>query len=261
MGRWTFATYFRGIPEALKAAGNRVLVSRVPPIAGVEKRARRLGEQIVRVFGDEPVHLIGHSMGGLDARRLLADPTWQKRVLSLTTIGTPHLGSSLADFAKLRVGRIYDLLAVVGIDPQGCLDVTRGAARRFHDKNPLPSGVHCFCVAGDPMIEAVCWPLRRLHTVLGEMEGPNDGLVSVESANAFGTPLPAWPADHLRQLNWLAYDHSPGVEPLELYAQVVDHLASLGFGTASEPQTSNGTQPKTLLVPGTTIHTPTSLAG
>jgi len=260
LGRWTFSTYFRGIPEAMRAAGNRVLVTHVPPIAGVEKRARRLGEQIVRAFGEEPVHLIGHSMGGLDARRLLADPTWQKRVLSLTTIGTPHLGSSLADFAKLRVGRVYDLLAAVGIDPQGCLDVTRGAARRFHDKNPLPSGVHCFCVAGDPTIEAVCWPLRRLHAVLGEMEGPNDGLVSVESANAFGIPLPTWPTDHLRQLNWLAHDHSPEVEPLELYAQVIAHLASLGFGTVPD-QSSNGPPQKTLVVPEPSLPIPSSKAG
>jgi triacylglycerol lipase len=261
LGRWTFATYFRGIPEALRAAGNRVLVSRVPPIAGVEKRARRLGEQIELNFGDEPVHLIGHSMGGLDARRLLVDPKWQRRVLSLTTIGTPHLGSSLADFAKLRVGRMYDLLAAVGIDPQGCLDVTRGAARRFHEKNPLPSGVPCFCVAGNPTIGEVCWPLRRVYAVLGELEGPNDGLVSVESATAFGTPMPEWPADHLRQLNWLAYDHSAGVEPLELYAQVVNHLADLGFGTLSESASADGTHRTTLLVPGTAMPRPSSMAG
>ena len=74
VGRVTLTSYFRGIPQALEAAGNRVLVTRVPPIAGVEQRARRLGEQIEQAFGDEPVHLIGHSMGGLDARRLLADP-------------------------------------------------------------------------------------------------------------------------------------------------------------------------------------------
>ena len=89
-------------PRSSEAAGNRVLVTRVPPIAGVEHRAGRLGEQILQAFPDEPVHLIGHSMGGLDARRLLADPSWQRRVLSLTTIGTPHLGTALADFAKLQ---------------------------------------------------------------------------------------------------------------------------------------------------------------
>ena len=39
-------------------------MTRVPAIAGVEDRARRLGEQIFRAFPDEPVHVIGHSMGG-----------------------------------------------------------------------------------------------------------------------------------------------------------------------------------------------------
>src|SRR5271170_28134 len=124
VGPLTIASYFRGIPQSLQSAGNRVLVTRVPPIAGIEDRARRLGEEIVRAFPDEPVHLIGHSMGGLDARRLLADESWQPRILSITTIGTPHLGSSLADFAKLRVGRVYRLLEALNIDPQGCLDVT-----------------------------------------------------------------------------------------------------------------------------------------
>ncbi len=64
VGPLTLTAYFRGIPQALRATGNRVLVTRVHPIAGVDRRARRLGEQIVKAFGDEPVHLIGHSMGG-----------------------------------------------------------------------------------------------------------------------------------------------------------------------------------------------------
>jgi triacylglycerol lipase len=240
VGRLTLTTYFRGIPAALRAAGNRVLETRVPPIASVEKRAKRLGEQIVAAFGEEPVHLIGHSMGGLDVRRLVADPQWQRRVLSITTIGTPHLGSSLADFAKLRVGRVYDLLARLGIDPQGCLDVTRSSAARFHDRHPLPSGVACFSIAGDPAPDSVCWPLRRVHVILSEIEGPNDGLVSIESAHAFGTPLPIWPADHFRQLNWLAPGQSVAVSPspLELYAQIFAYLASLGFGSLPVVETA-----------------------
>ena len=231
LGPLTITSYFRGIPESLQAAGNRVLVTRVPPIAGVEDRARRLGEQILRAFPDQPVHVIGHSMGGLDARRLLADSSWSNRVLSLTTIGTPHLGSTLADFAKLKFGRIWRLLISLGIDPQGCLDVTRRAARRFHRRHPTPDNVPCFCIAGDPPAETVCWPLQRTHSALLELEGPNDGLVSVESANAFGTPLPSWPVDHLRQMNWLATGEPDSIVPpaITLYAQVVAHLASLGF--------------------------------
>jgi triacylglycerol lipase len=244
VGPLTITSYFRGIPDALEAQGNRVLVPSVPAIAGVERRARRLGELIRRRFGEEPVHVIGHSLGGLDARRLLADPSWQRRILSLTTIATPHLGTSVADFAKLRVGRVYRLLESLHIDPQGCLDVTRSAARRFHERHPVPSSVLCFSVAGNPPAELVSWPLRRLHAVLSELEGPNDGLVSVASANAFGTPLPAWPLDHLHQLNRLLPDEaeSPLPSPLQLYAQVVAHLAELGLGCdASEESTCRPT--------------------
>ncbi len=70
------------------------------------------------------------------------------------------------------------------------------------------------------------------HAALLELEGPNDGLVSVESANAFGTPVPPWPVDHLRQMNWLAIGETDPIVPpaITLYAQVVAHLASLGFG-------------------------------
>lgn len=232
IGRLTVTAYFRGIPGAMEEAGNRVLVTRVPPIAGTEKRARRLADQIERAFPDEPIHLIGHSMGGLDARRLLANAEWRRRVLSLTTIGTPHLGTALADYAKLRVGRIYRLMASLGIDPQGCLDVTRRAARRFHRLNPPLTNIPCFSVAGDPIHENVCWPLQRTSAALWELEGPNDGVVSVESALAFGTPLPLWPLDHFRQLNWLPPGGSDSdlLPPIGLYAELVGHLASLGYG-------------------------------
>jgi len=236
LGRLTLTSYFRGIPELLRGAGNRVLVTRVHPIAGVEFRARRLGDRILGALGEEPVHIIGHSMGGLDARWLLAEAGWRKRVLSLTTIGTPHLGTSLADFAKLRVGRVYRLLESLGIDPRGLLDITRRSARRLHRRLGQIDDLPCFSVAGDPPWEEVTWPLQRLYTVLGELEGSNDGLVPVTSARAFGTPLTSWPADHLRQMNWLVPARANSCCPPIpwLYAGLIAHLASLGFA-ASEP--------------------------
>jgi triacylglycerol lipase len=236
LGPITLTTYFRGIPEWLQARGNRVAVTRVPPIAGIAARARRLGEQIDAAFPDEPVHIIGHSSGGLDARCLLTDPAWRDRVLSLTTIATPHLGSAIADFAKLRLGRLYEHMSRLGIDHRGFVDVTRRTARAFHRRAGAPAGIPCFSVAGAPPAEAVCWPLRRLHAGLLELEGPNDGLVSVESALAFGTPLPVWPLDHLRQMNWLVPE-APSSAPtvLDLYAGVLDNLAGLGFGSDASP--------------------------
>ncbi len=227
LGPLTIAWYFRGIPAILQAAGNRVLVTRVHPTAGVVRRAKRLGEQILEAFPDEPVHLIGHSMGGLDARQLIADPVWKGRVLSLTTIATPHLGSGIADFAKLRVGRIYTLLEKLGIEHRGFLDVTPGAAAEFNRRTPLPDWLPVFSVAGAPPHEEVCWPLRRLHAALEELEGPNDGLVSVKSATAYGQALPDWPVDHLRQMNWLSPEvaSQPCPKVARLYAEVVENLA------------------------------------
>ena len=229
LGPLTLTWYFRGIPGILQAAGNRVLVTRVHPTAGVARRARKLGEQILEAFSDEPVHLIGHSMGGLDARALIADPIWKGRILSLTTIATPHLGSGIADFAKLRVGRIYTLLEKLGVEHQGFLDVTPGAVAEFNRRNPLPDWLPMFSVAGDPSYEDVSWPLRRLHVALEELEGPNDGLVSVASATAFGKPLPNWPVDHLRQMNWLSPEvpTAPCPHVARLYADVVENLAMI----------------------------------
>jgi triacylglycerol lipase len=232
VGRLTVTSYFRGIPQALTEAGNRVLVTRVPALGGVDVRAARLGEQILNAFPGEPVHVIGHSMGGLDARRLLADASWRRRVLSLTTVGTPHLGSALADFAKLRAGRVFRLMTALGVEPRGCLDVTRRAARRFHRQQPALTDLPCFCVAGSPTPDTVGWPLRRTHAALSELEGPNDGLVPVESALAFGTPLPLWPLDHLKQMNWFApEEETPSIpSPIELYKRLIAHLASIEFG-------------------------------
>jgi triacylglycerol lipase len=235
LGSLTLTSYFHGIPEQLRSTGNRVLVTRVHPIAGVEFRGRRLGMKILRLCPDEPFHVIAHSMGGLDARRMMADAAMRKRVLTLTTIGTPHLGTFLADFAKLRVGRIYRLLEFMKLDPRGFLDITRLSARRFHRRYPQPGDIPCFSLAGDPPAGEVSWPLQRFHALLSELEGPNDGLVPVSSAQAFGTPLPTWPADHLRQMNWMTPPADSVCPPVpELYARILDNLASLGFGDDPE---------------------------
>ena len=238
LGPVTLASYFRGIPALLKSSGNRVLVTRVHPTAGVFRRAWKLKRDILAAFPDEPVHLIGHSMGGLDARALMTDPAWRGRILSLTTLATPHLGSEVANFAKLRVGRIFRLLECLGVNHQGFLDLSPKAMAEFNALNPLPPDVPVFSIAGDPDLDEVCWPLRRLHSALLELEGPNDGLVSVQSAIALGQALPSWPIDHLQQMNWFAggpateTSYPPYPRVALHYAAILANLAAHGFGPA-----------------------------
>jgi triacylglycerol lipase len=228
VGPWTLATYFRGIPEFLRAMGLRVIVTRVHPTAGIAFRSRKLGERINEVYPRGPLHIIGHSMGGLDARQLIADEEWASRVLSLTTIATPHLGTSLSVAATARLGPVYRLLRSVGWDHQGFLDLLPDAARRWQEALHAPAGIPHFSVAGNPAPEAVCRPLRRLYDHLAEEEGANDGLVSVASATGSGTVLDPSPVDHLRQMNWCT--GLPGrvvrSDVRRLYRRVVQTIAA-----------------------------------
>jgi triacylglycerol lipase len=166
-------------------------------------------------------------MGGLDARQLLTDPQWSGRVLSLTTIATPHLGSTLADAARRQFGPIYRLLKAVGWDHDGFYDLVPSRARKWHETTPMPEGVPCFSVAGNPPEEDVCRLLKRLHASMTRWEGHNDGMVSVRSAEAFGQPLDAWPADHLQQMNWWTGNLTPGVPErvASMYHSVIGNIA------------------------------------
>src|SRR4051812_1188659 len=78
--------YFPGIPAALRAAGNRVLVPRVRPMGGIADRAAQLKAFLDREAPGEPIHVFGHSMGGLDSRYMISCLGMAGRVLSLTTL-------------------------------------------------------------------------------------------------------------------------------------------------------------------------------
>ncbi len=89
------------------------------PTASIRRRAHRLVEQAREVAAsdpDVPIHLIGHSTGGLDAR-LFASPSLTlleddeqveplaSRVATVTTVATPHLGTPLALFFNNFLGQ------------------------------------------------------------------------------------------------------------------------------------------------------------
>lgn len=109
--------YFEHVRDALIERFARrdrpigVHVVDVHPTASIRRRAVRLARTVVNAAGegDEPIHIVGHSTGGLDAR-LVASPTvrlpgisahdlaWMPRLASVTTINTPHHGTPIAAF-------------------------------------------------------------------------------------------------------------------------------------------------------------------
>jgi triacylglycerol lipase len=231
VGQVVLAEYFPGIREALGAAGNRVLVARLSPTRGIADRAAQLKEFLDRASPHEPVHLLAHSMGGLDCRYLISRLGMAGRVLSLTTLGTPHRGSPFADWGLRHCARLVaPLLDFAGLPYQAFRDLTTAACAAFNRQTPDAPGVRYFSVAGRfrPDWLAPQWHLPA--AILERAEGPNDGVVSLASAR-YGEGCAVWEADHLNLVNWprpWAPAHQP-TDRLPDYAALVRRLADQGF--------------------------------
>ncbi|KAG8736760.1 hypothetical protein FRC10_008972 [Ceratobasidium sp. 414] len=184
--------YWNDIPEALRGAGADVFVAEVPATSAVETRAARLKEQIVAKYRGRSVHLIGHSMGGLDCRylvsHLLNDEAFN--VVSVTTIATPHRGSPAADIiggtgvAELAVVRaVMNLLPVGSGDGQAFASLSTANSRTFNACTPDRPGVRYFSWGASFIpgaLDALTWGATHLHISL--TQGENDGVVSLTSA-------------------------------------------------------------------------------
>ena len=125
-----FAHVERELSARFGAAGHELVVHGIVdlPTASIRRRATRLAKVVAHTSGgaeDEPIHLLGHSTGGLDAR-LVASPAtrsisgatlaWLPRLRSLTTMNTPHFGTPLASFFATAHGqRVLEALSILTV--------------------------------------------------------------------------------------------------------------------------------------------------
>jgi triacylglycerol lipase len=122
--------YFSGVRELLRdrlaglGLAVRIHALDTLPTASIESRARHLGERIAERVPDDgsPIHLVGHSTGGLDAR-VVASPSalpelapLRSRIASLTSIASPHCGTPLAAmFERLEGQKLLRLIALLSV--------------------------------------------------------------------------------------------------------------------------------------------------
>jgi len=226
------ASYFPGIPELLRRAGNVVRVARVGKTSGVADRAAHLKAYLDRELPNEPVHLLAHSMGGLDARYMVSRLGMAERVLSLTTIGTPHRGTSFADWGVRRLDRVLGpLFELFSIPRQAFYDLTTTRCQQFNSDVPDMPQVRYFSVAGrhDGSWRSMHW--KFLHNVVRKAEGENDGVVSLDSAR-YGESCEVWDGDHLSLVNWpdpTAQAAGQWQDRTPRYGALVGRLADEGF--------------------------------
>lgn len=122
----------QGILRRLELAGlpASVHVVEVHPTASIRRRAAALAAAIeTHATPGEPIHLVGHSTGGLDARLIASPsvnvrgfptrPSWHGQIRSVTTMSTPHYGTPLASFfatlSGQRLLQAVSALTVVGL--------------------------------------------------------------------------------------------------------------------------------------------------
>ncbi len=231
VGPWVLADYFRGVPEALAAGGNRVLRASLSPTGGVAQRAAELKAFLDRELPKEAVHLVCHSQGGLDGRYLVSRLGQAHRVLSLTTVGTPHRGSSFADWGVRRLARLLrPVFDFAGLPYQAFYDLTVQHCAEFNSRTPDAPGVRYFSVAGRFRLHWLAPEWQLPARILERTEGPNDGVVSVASAR-WGEFLGEWEGDHLNLINWSRAWFPGRCRPDHIadYVALVRRLADEGF--------------------------------
>lgn len=211
--------YFNGVEAHLCGQGHDVATAEVNPIGSVDNRAAKLADFVSRFAQTRsgPVAIFAHSMGGLDARRALARnlSDVRRHVSALVTIGTPHLGSPVANqieqgdpAALMRFPMLFELK----INQAALHDLTTTVATAADTGAQMTDvdGVRYIHVAGD----------RAGHgsEVFGDIAEffdvpePNDGVVTVQSASTRRGTLREtiiWPVDHAGLIGWNFDDLQP----------------------------------------------------
>ncbi len=229
--------YFRGIRSFLTQNGFSTYCPTLPWAGGVDRRARALKQAVIHtlyISGASKINIIGHSMGGLDARHMLfydrlVDQIHRK-VASLTTISTPHEGSPFADQVLTRFHPLFKVLKGTIFDLSGFSDVTTQVCRRFNRRedviefeNSCEGEILFQTFAGRQTYQKVSLLHRRSFATIYRLEGDNDGMVSVKSATwrerYFKGILDE--TEHFNEVGWISPDQVlRGQKPRELLHKI-----------------------------------------
>ncbi len=192
----------------------------IVPYAKIQTRAEswvRLIGELRKKAGYDKLNVIAHSMAGLDMRYAVSKLEASDHIESLTTISTPHRGTSLAELSlkapEAVKEKLADLLDWMGdrAYPNGQSDSVGSAEQLtrtyvtqvFNPEVPDVESIPYYSYAsavGKGTKEPIKVITRFQNNYIYKEEGPNDGMVSVESAK-WGEHCSTGRISHLEQMN------------------------------------------------------------
>lgn len=243
-----YFNYWGRIPRELVRNGAKVYYGHQEAWGTVEDNARILQEKIFEIkreTGCRKVNIIAHSKGGLDSRYLISGLHMEEHVASLTTINTPHRGSALVDFLKKLPDMVYRTVChwidvyfrrMGDVKPdafRASFQLSKCYAREFNAACPDMEGVYYQSYASlmksGFSSKLLCIP----YWILKKLDGPNDGLVTVDSAR-WGDFKGVVASKRLRGISHgdmidLTREDYQGFDVKEFYVNLVAELKERGF--------------------------------
>lgn len=139
---------------------------------------------------DEPLHLFGHSLGGLVARVLSHHPLLQGRIRSIITIGTPHSGAEVTEKALMLEKTsplLYKFMKTFGYDVvkkrSSLENFTTERLLAINERYRKLEHIRCVSFIGNAKYEQLCVPYQviysKLHPKGSHIE--SDGFITAES--------------------------------------------------------------------------------
>ncbi|MGZ3651398.1 MAG: lipase family alpha/beta hydrolase [Bdellovibrionota bacterium] len=242
VGPFDLGDYFAGIPAFLSASGTDVKVVELTTDGTIEERASVLKNFLETDMKGQMVNIIGHSLGGLDAR-FCASVLHATQIASITTIGTPHLGTPLADWAVSQIennGLWYWFFRMVGYDMNSrrfLREITTEGMKYFNEKVPDSLDVRYYSFRtrarfSEGTMSPILWfPTQWLEGRKHYLNADgHDGLVPYDS-QLWGKEIgSSTELDHLAQMNHHELRFTgQEQESLRMYVSIYDNLQHEGL--------------------------------
>ncbi|MEQ1878505.1 MAG: hypothetical protein ABL958_17825 [Bdellovibrionia bacterium] len=208
VGPMNFGESYRHWIKALRGAAVRNTWETLPVLTMGSGRMPDMVERSKQYLRNSPdwkdtdrkFHILAHSTGGVVARALVHDPEIQRRILSLTTVGAPHMGAAAGVRAEQVHPSVRSMLKTFGYDLEQrkvyFKDLLPDSMNAFNERYPNVAGIRYASILAEKPPAGPSLPMHFLEMSIGYFNEPSDGLIPVASQR-WGEILGHVQMDHL----------------------------------------------------------------